>query len=235
MDVEEFRTRGKEMVDYICEFMTTINGRRVTPDVGPGYLRPLLPGEAPHEPESWDEIMRDVESKIMPGVRHSFHSLYNLRMLIKLMKNILFIKSRRSPIGNIRDFTPISQPVILSRRSSATCCPTLWDASDFHGWVYPNISIENLITHEKLFYRIKDTCWIVLLKGDFGEISRKNRFFNLQYWKEVYEKIPSSSFWIMASYGLWKGMSASCYESVDARNFLLVWVQNFTEVSPQLI
>lgn len=68
MDIDEFRVRGKEMVDYICEFMNTINGRRVTPDVGPGYLRPMLPGEAPHEPESWDEIMRDVESKIMPGV-----------------------------------------------------------------------------------------------------------------------------------------------------------------------
>lgn len=68
MDIEEFRVRGKEMVDYICEFMSNIHNRRVTPDIGPGYLRPLLPSGPPNDPESWDEIMKDVESKIMPGV-----------------------------------------------------------------------------------------------------------------------------------------------------------------------
>lgn len=68
MDIEEFRVRGKEMVDYICNFMSNIHTRRVTPDIGPGYLRPLLPSEPPNNPESWDEIMKDVESKIMPGV-----------------------------------------------------------------------------------------------------------------------------------------------------------------------
>lgn len=68
MDIEEFRVRGKEMVDYICEFMSNIHTRRVTPDIGPGYLRPLLPSGPPNDPESWDEIMKDVESKIMPGV-----------------------------------------------------------------------------------------------------------------------------------------------------------------------
>lgn len=68
MDIEEFRVRGKEMVDYICDFMSNIHTRRVTPDVGPGYLRPLLPSGPPNDPESWDEIMKDVESKIMPGV-----------------------------------------------------------------------------------------------------------------------------------------------------------------------
>jgi aromatic-L-amino-acid decarboxylase len=68
MDIEEFRVRGKEMVDYICEFMSNIHARRVTPDVGPGYLKPLLPSEPPNDPESWDKIMKDVESKIMPGV-----------------------------------------------------------------------------------------------------------------------------------------------------------------------
>lgn len=68
MDIQEFRVRGKEMVEYICEFMSNIHNRRVTPDVGPGYLRPLLPSEAPQQPEPWENIMRDVESKIMPGV-----------------------------------------------------------------------------------------------------------------------------------------------------------------------
>lgn len=69
MDVEEFRVRGKEMVDYICTYMESLGTRRVTPSVEPGYLRPLLPTEAPKQAEEWDAIMADVESKIMPGVR----------------------------------------------------------------------------------------------------------------------------------------------------------------------
>ena len=68
MDVNEFRVRGKEMVDYICNYMDTLESRRVTPSVEPGYLREVLPAEAPQDPEDWDAIMADVETKIMPGV-----------------------------------------------------------------------------------------------------------------------------------------------------------------------
>ena len=46
--------------------------RRVTPDVEPGYLQQLLPDEAPLNGEDWDQVMRDVEEKIMPGVCLSF-------------------------------------------------------------------------------------------------------------------------------------------------------------------
>lgn len=44
MDGKEFRVRGKEMVDYIIDYMDTLEKRRVTPSVEPGYLRHLLPG-----------------------------------------------------------------------------------------------------------------------------------------------------------------------------------------------
>lgn len=77
MDVEEFRSRGKEMVDYICEYMNNINTRRVTSNVDPGYLKDLLPGEPPEEPEDWDHIMADVDKKIMPGVTHWQHPRFH--------------------------------------------------------------------------------------------------------------------------------------------------------------
>ncbi|GBP59194.1 Tyrosine decarboxylase [Eumeta japonica] len=77
MDVEEFRTRGKEMVDYICSYMSTLRTRRVTPSVEPGYLRAALPAEPPLHPESWDDVMRDVEEKIMPGVTHWQHPRFH--------------------------------------------------------------------------------------------------------------------------------------------------------------
>ncbi|XP_073944162.1 tyrosine decarboxylase 2 [Choristoneura fumiferana] len=77
MDTEEFRVRGKEMVDYICTYMSTLRMRRVTPSVEPGYLRAALPAEAPLHPENWDDVMADVESKIMPGVTHWQHPRFH--------------------------------------------------------------------------------------------------------------------------------------------------------------
>ncbi|XP_073067914.1 histidine decarboxylase isoform X9 [Manis javanica] len=70
MDPEEYRERGKEMVDYICQYLSTVRERRVTPDVRPGYLRAQLPEAAPEEPDGWDSIFGDIERIIMPGVVH---------------------------------------------------------------------------------------------------------------------------------------------------------------------
>ena len=95
MDAKEFRIKGKEAVDYIADYLENIrwgvlsacitfsinfflffkcniiwnSKRRVTPDVEPGYLRDLLPKEAPVKGENWDDIFSDFETKIMPGVK----------------------------------------------------------------------------------------------------------------------------------------------------------------------
>ncbi|KAM9201869.1 histidine decarboxylase isoform 2-T2 [Dugong dugon] len=70
MEPEEYRKRGKEMVDYICQYLSTVRERQVTPDVQPGYLRAQVPESAPEEPDSWDSIFGDIERIIMPGVVH---------------------------------------------------------------------------------------------------------------------------------------------------------------------
>ncbi|XP_053128647.1 histidine decarboxylase isoform X2 [Hemicordylus capensis] len=70
MDQGEYRQRGKEMVDYICQYLTNVRERRVSPDVQPGYMRDQLPDGAPLEPDSWDNIFQDIEKIIMPGVVH---------------------------------------------------------------------------------------------------------------------------------------------------------------------
>ncbi|XP_071446922.1 aromatic-L-amino-acid decarboxylase-like isoform X2 [Hetaerina americana] len=78
MDTEEFRKAGKEMVDYICDYMESIGTKRnVTPSVEPGYLKRLIPKEAPENPEPWDNIISDIESKIMPGVTHWQHPRFH--------------------------------------------------------------------------------------------------------------------------------------------------------------
>ena len=68
MDGPEFRQRGREMVDYIVDYMENIHERRVTPNIEPGYLQELIPKEPPQKPEEWEDVMKDVEEKIMVGV-----------------------------------------------------------------------------------------------------------------------------------------------------------------------
>uniref|UniRef100_A0A4W4E4Q6 Aromatic-L-amino-acid decarboxylase n=1 Tax=Electrophorus electricus TaxID=8005 RepID=A0A4W4E4Q6_ELEEL len=67
MDITEFRKRGKEMVDYVADYLETIEQRQVYPDVEPGYLRSLIPEEAPDEPEAYEDVIQDIERVIMPG------------------------------------------------------------------------------------------------------------------------------------------------------------------------
>lgn len=47
------------------------------PTVEPGYMKPLLPSEAPKSPEEWKDIMADIEQVIMPGVSNSILNILN--------------------------------------------------------------------------------------------------------------------------------------------------------------
>jgi len=80
MDSTEFRRRGREMIDYVANYLDNIDKKRVTPTVKPGYLKSLIPTEAPEHPEKWEAIMEDVDDKIMSGVitdRAIFIRIYN--------------------------------------------------------------------------------------------------------------------------------------------------------------
>ncbi|CAL7945924.1 unnamed protein product [Xylocopa violacea] len=70
MNLEEYRIHGKEMVDYIADYLANIRSRRVYPAVSPGYLRNVLPASAPVDGEPWEDIFADIEKCIMPGVTH---------------------------------------------------------------------------------------------------------------------------------------------------------------------
>lgn len=68
MDADEFRRRGKEMIDYVADYLENIRDRRPFPEVQPGYIRELLPEQAPEEGEKWEAVFKDIERVIMPGV-----------------------------------------------------------------------------------------------------------------------------------------------------------------------
>lgn len=65
VDIEQFRKMGYEMVDMICDYYTSLESLPVRDTaVKPGYLAPLLPPEAPEQPEPWQEVVADLKTTV---------------------------------------------------------------------------------------------------------------------------------------------------------------------------
>ena len=67
---EEFRKYGHLYVDWIADYLSNVNKFPVRSQVNPGYLKSLLPEDAPMESESMDAIFTDFEKVILPGITH---------------------------------------------------------------------------------------------------------------------------------------------------------------------
>ncbi|KAJ2721862.1 hypothetical protein GGI07_003699 [Coemansia sp. Benny D115] len=70
MDSAEFRKRGKEVIDAIADYYDNLDNIPPMASVEPGYLYKLMPHKIPEEPESFEEIQSDLQTKIMPGMTH---------------------------------------------------------------------------------------------------------------------------------------------------------------------
>lgn len=90
------------MVDFVANYLEGIEGRQVYPDVQPGYLRSMVPTTAPKEPDTFEDIINDVEKIIMPGVSPS-PRLENERASVK-------VAATRHWAGHLCGSTGSSQP-----------------------------------------------------------------------------------------------------------------------------
>ncbi|CAL1372720.1 unnamed protein product [Linum trigynum] len=76
MNSDEFRRQGHMLIDFIADYHSNIEQYPVLSRVKPGYLRQLLPPSAPYEAEPIEEIMKDIQSHIIPGITHWQHPSY---------------------------------------------------------------------------------------------------------------------------------------------------------------
>lgn len=67
MPVEEFRTAGYEVIDWIADYLDGLRDMPVLPEVQPGELRKSLPQSAPDQGESIYQILDDFEGLIVPA------------------------------------------------------------------------------------------------------------------------------------------------------------------------
>jgi aromatic-L-amino-acid decarboxylase len=68
MTPDEFRAAGHRLVDWIADYVETIESRPVTPDVEPGDVLRRLPLAAPAAPESFDAVLADVDDVVVPAI-----------------------------------------------------------------------------------------------------------------------------------------------------------------------
>lgn len=70
MTPDKFREHGKALIDWIADYYEQVETYPVLSAVAPGSIRAALPPNPPDKPESFDEMMADVERIIMPGITH---------------------------------------------------------------------------------------------------------------------------------------------------------------------
>uniref|UniRef100_J3N1U0 Uncharacterized protein n=1 Tax=Oryza brachyantha TaxID=4533 RepID=J3N1U0_ORYBR len=64
LDADEFRRQGHQVVEFIADYYDGMGEYPVHPSVSPGFLRRLLPAEAPwrpEEPDAFAAALRDHE------------------------------------------------------------------------------------------------------------------------------------------------------------------------------
>ena len=80
MSPEQFRKEGKKVIDWIADYYENIETFPVLSQVKPGEIKASLPESAPQKGETLDEMMRDINEKIMPGITHwqspNFHAYF---------------------------------------------------------------------------------------------------------------------------------------------------------------
>jgi glutamate/tyrosine decarboxylase-like PLP-dependent enzyme len=70
---EEFRRQGHAIIDWIADYRRDVAHFPVMAQTAPGDVRRALPAAPPTNPESFADILRDLDRVIMPGISHWQH------------------------------------------------------------------------------------------------------------------------------------------------------------------
>jgi aromatic-L-amino-acid/L-tryptophan decarboxylase len=70
MTPEEFRRRGRDVVDWVADYMERVGDLPIKSHVAPGDIAAQLPLAPPERPESFDTLLADLDDVVMPGITH---------------------------------------------------------------------------------------------------------------------------------------------------------------------
>jgi aromatic-L-amino-acid decarboxylase len=70
MPWEDFQRNGQALLDWLIEYHRKLDQLPVQSQVPPGHIRDLLPVKPPTRGEPFEDILRDVDEIIIPGITH---------------------------------------------------------------------------------------------------------------------------------------------------------------------
>jgi len=70
MTPEEFRRYGREVIDWVADYMERVGDLPIRSEVAPGDVEAQLPMSAPDAPESFDALLADLDDVVLPGITH---------------------------------------------------------------------------------------------------------------------------------------------------------------------
>lgn len=76
MTAEEFRRHGRDVIDWIADYLETIEKHPVRAQVSPGDITAQLPAHPPELGTSFADVLADVDRVILPGITHWQHPSY---------------------------------------------------------------------------------------------------------------------------------------------------------------
>ena len=138
----DFRRMLHEVADWIADYRAGIEERRVTPEHHPGALMNSLPAAPPEAASPLDEILRDFDQLIMPGIVHWGHPAFLgyfatttnapgiIGEMLAAALNVSAMTWQTSPAATELEF------VVLDWIRQMLCLP-----SDFYGIVYDTASV----------------------------------------------------------------------------------------------
>ncbi len=76
MKLVDFEKNAHEVVNWMVDYLDTIEKYPVKSQVKPGAIRSQIPAVAPDQPEGLSAIMEDLNRVILPGVTHWQHPMF---------------------------------------------------------------------------------------------------------------------------------------------------------------
>jgi aromatic-L-amino-acid decarboxylase len=71
--VSDFRADGHAAVDWAADYLERVRDLPVLAQVEPGEITARLPASPPDEPESFADVLRDLDEVLLPGLTHWQH------------------------------------------------------------------------------------------------------------------------------------------------------------------
>ncbi|MCP3691472.1 MAG: aspartate aminotransferase family protein, partial [Planctomycetaceae bacterium] len=70
---DEFRKHGHALIDWIADYWDRVEDLPVMSQITPGAIRDQLPTHAPEAGEPFQDLIKDLDSIVMPGITHWQH------------------------------------------------------------------------------------------------------------------------------------------------------------------